>query len=315
MEQQASPRPAPSLVGRAAAPIAVALPVYNGLPYIEVALRSLLSQTGVDFELHIADNCSTDGTEELCSELARHDERVVYHRRPRNVGVTANHNRLVEEVDSPYFIWAAADDAYRPDRLAKLYEALRHRPDAVLSFSSATQIDSAGEEIGGWDDVCDTGHPDPVARLRDLMAKQHENYHCYGLFRREVLRRTQLLPPVKNNDRILIAELALYGPFVEVRERLLLHRLHERRLTQCTSQREWYRTQRTDDRKLVLPNVEEAGWYLRAVRRSPLPLVDRARAMLALSPWFRANAVPMARNVAKAALEGAKLAVGGRRRP
>ncbi|WP_168200731.1 glycosyltransferase family A protein [Allokutzneria sp. NRRL B-24872] len=314
MENKVSPRTAPSLTGRAAAPVAIGLPVYNGEPYIHEALESLLGQTGVDFEVHIADNCSDDGTEDLCRELAARDERVVYHRRSRNVGVTANHNLLVDEVRSPYFTWAASDDAYRPDRLVKLYDALRQRPEAVLSFSSATQIGSDGEEVGSWDDVCDTGHADPISRLRDLIAMQHENYHCYGLFRREALRRTQLLPPVKNNDRILVAELALHGPFVEVRERLLLHRLHERRLTQCTSQREWYRTQRTDDRKVILPNVEEAGWYLRAVRRSPLSIADRGRAMLALHPWFRANAVPMARNVAKAAVEGARLAAGGRTR-
>ncbi|MFB9909151.1 glycosyltransferase family 2 protein [Allokutzneria oryzae] len=308
------PRQAPPLTGRAPVPVAVGLPVYNGEPYLASSLKSLLAQTGVDFELHIADNCSTDGTEELCRELARRDKRVVYHRRPRNVGVTANHNMLVNEVNSPYFTWAASDDAYAPDRLHKLYEALRYRYDAVLSFTSATQIDSSGKVIGGWDDVCNTDHIDPVLRLRDLIAKEHENYHCYGLFRREVLRKTQLLPPVKNNDRILVAELALHGPFVEVRERLLLHRLHERRLTQCTSQREWYRTQRTDGRKIVLPNVEEAGWYVRAVKRSPLSATDRGRAMLALYPWFRANAVPMARNVVKAAVDGARIAVAGKPR-
>ncbi|GAA4018435.1 glycosyltransferase family 2 protein [Allokutzneria multivorans] len=332
MENKVSPRTAssntaPSLTGRAAAPVAIGLPVYNGDPYLRLALESLLAQTGVDFELHIADNCSTDGTQELCRDFARRDERVVYHRREHNVGVTANHNLLVGEVDSPYFAWAGADDACRPNRLTALFEALRARPDAVMAFSSAAQINADGEVIGTWQNPCRTDDPDPVVRLRDMVGVEHQGAKryrknvsfdsapmAYGLFRRDMMLRTKLLPPVKNNDRLMLAELALHGPFVEVREPLLLHRHHEQRLTQATTQRDWYRTQRGDGRTFVLPNVEEAGWYLRAVSRSPLPLAERGRAMLALYPWMRANAVPMARNVAKAAVEAARLAVGGRAR-
>ncbi|MCP3801108.1 glycosyltransferase [Allokutzneria sp. A3M-2-11 16] len=311
MEHKVSQRQAASLTGRAAAPVAVALPVYNGEPYIHVALESLLGQTGVDFEVHIADNCSTDGTEELCRDLAQRDPRVVYHRRSRNVGVTANHNMLVNEVNSPYFTWFAADDAYAPDRLSKLYTALQDRPDAVLAFNTTAHINGSGERIGHWVKPRRTDDPDPSVRLRNLLCIEGRAFYdtaplMYGLIRRDVLCQTRLLPPIKNSDRVLIAELALHGPFVEIAEDLLLHRKHEEQLSKRTSQSEWYRTE-FGRQSIILPNVEEAGWYFRTVARSPLTLADRGRAMLALSPWLRANAVPMARNVAKAALQLARL--------
>ncbi|MFC0439585.1 glycosyltransferase family A protein [Kutzneria buriramensis] len=308
MNRKVADKAAPTLIGAATAPVAVGLPVYNGEPYLAAALASLLAQRDVDFELWIGDNCSTDGTEELCREAARHDDRIRYRRRERNIGPTANHNRLVHEARSRYFTWAASDDAYEPDRLHKMVAALADRPDAVLAFTSARQIDSGGRTVGHWHNPCRTDHVDPVVRIRDLIGLEHENYHCYGLYLRDVLTKTHLLPPVKNNDRILIAELALYGRFVEVREELLLHRLHEQRLTQSVSARDWYRTQRTDGRRLVLPNVEEAGWYLRAIAGAPLRRQDRVLALLALRPWVRENAAPMARNVARAALDGARMA-------
>ncbi|MCO1577753.1 glycosyltransferase [Crossiella sp. SN42] len=307
---QQAPRPTPALIRKAPAPIAIGFPVRNGKPYLQGALDSLLAQRGADFELHIADNCSDDGTEDICRELASKDERVRYLRRAENVGVTANHNMLVREVHSPYFLWAAADDASHPDRLRLLLEALEGDPFAVLSFSAARQIDRDGQTLEVWRNPCRTNHLDPVVRLTDLIGLEHENYHCYGLMKREVLLRTLLLPPVKNNDRILVAELALHGPFAEVEQDLLFHRLHERRLTQSVSQRDWYRQQRTDGRKLVLPNVEEAGWYLKAVRNSPLRGAEFGRALWALRPWFKANAVPMARNVARAAVDGARMITG-----
>ncbi|MEV6604961.1 glycosyltransferase [Kutzneria sp. NPDC051319] len=305
---------APPLIGTASASVAVGLPVYNGEPYLSTALASLREQRDVDFELWIGDNCSTDGTEEICREAARQDDRIRYRRRERNLGSTGNHNRLVHEAKGRYFTWAAADDAYEPDRLRKMVEALADRPDAVLSFTSARQIDSAGQTVGHWDNPCRTDHRDPVVRIRDLVGMEHENYHCYGLYRRDVLARTHLLPPVKNNDRILIAELALYGRFVEIREELLLHRLHDQRLTQSVSQRDWYRTQRTDGKRLVMPNVEEAGWYLKAIAGAPLRRRERVLALLALRPWIRENAAPMAHNVVRAAVDGARIAASALRK-
>lgn len=308
MNRKAAAAKAPALIGAASAPIAVGLPVYNGEPYLTTALASLQQQRDVDFELWIGDNCSTDGTEEICREAARQDERIRYRRRERNLGSTGNHNRLVHESSARFFTWAAADDAYEPDRLRKMFDALADRPDAVLAFTSARQIDAAGETVGHWNNPCRTDHADPVVRIRDLIGLEHENYQCYGLFLRDVLTRTHLLPPVKNNDRILIAELALYGRFVEIREELLLHRLHDQRLTQSVSSRDWYRTQRTDGKRLVMPNVEEAGWYLRAVAGAPLSRQQRVLALLALRPWMRENAAPMARNLARAAVDGARIA-------
>lgn len=314
MNRKIMAKPAPALTGTARAPIAVGLPVYNGEPYLGTALKAVLDQQGVDFELWIGDNCSTDGTEEICREAARTDERVHYRRRDRNLGSTGNHNLLVRETSNRYFTWAAADDAYEPNRLRRMYDALVDSPDAVLSFTSARQIDADGETIGRWHNPCRTGHPDPLVRLRDLISMRHENYHCYGLYHRDVLMRTHLLPPVKNNDRILVAELALYGRFVEVREELLLHRLHDRRLTQSVSSRDWYRTQRADTKQIVLPNVEEAGWYIRAVAGSPLRRQERVQALLALRPWLRENAGPMVRNVLRAAADGARLVASTRGR-
>jgi glycosyltransferase involved in cell wall biosynthesis len=308
VNRNAVAKPAPTLIGTTSAPIAVGLPVYNGEPYLETALASLRDQRDVDFELWIGDNCSTDATEEMCRDAARQDERIRYRRRERNLGSTGNHNRLVHESNSRYFTWAAADDAYDPYRLSRMFDALVEHSDAVLSFTSARQIDAEGETIGHWHNPCRTGHPDPLIRLRDLIGLEHENYHCYGLYQHDILMRTNLLPPVKNNDRILVAELALYGRFVEIRDELLLHRLHDRRLTQSVSSREWYRTQRTDSKRLVMPNVEEAGWYLKAVAGAPLRRQERVLALLALRPWMRANAVPMARNVARAAVDGARMA-------
>ncbi|AOS65904.1 glycosyltransferase family 2 protein [Actinoalloteichus hymeniacidonis] len=296
------------LIGRACPPVTVGLPVFNGESYLERALDSLTGQVDVDFELHVADNHSTDATEEICRSYAAADDRIRYIRRGHNIGVMANHNRLVEQSRSPFFAWAGADDLWLPHRLARCLEALRGNPAAVLASTSATEIDTEDQPIGSWHNRCRIEHSDPVTRLYDLVSVEHHNYYCYGLIRRSVLVDTMLNPPIKAGDRVLIAELALRGPFVDIPEQLLLHRIHPDRISQRVGPREFYRSQCGDSaRSIVLPNVEEGRWFLRAVLRSPLLPKDRARALYALRPWLRSNAVPMARNLARAAVDSARL--------
>src|SRR5437588_11637496 len=70
--------------------VSVGMPVYNMAATIREAVMSLLAQTFTDFELLIGDNASTDGTEEICRELAASDTRIRYVRHSENLGPTAN---------------------------------------------------------------------------------------------------------------------------------------------------------------------------------------------------------------------------------
>ena len=58
--------------------VTLAMPVYNGEAYIEIAIQSILDQTFRDFELVITDNASVDGTEQICRRLAQKDLRIRY---------------------------------------------------------------------------------------------------------------------------------------------------------------------------------------------------------------------------------------------
>jgi glycosyltransferase involved in cell wall biosynthesis len=50
--------------------LSIGLPVYNGEKYLPASLDAVLGQTYDDFELIIADNASTDSTEEICRETS-----------------------------------------------------------------------------------------------------------------------------------------------------------------------------------------------------------------------------------------------------
>ena len=66
--------------------VSVGIPVFNGEKYLPATLRSVQEQTLSDIEILIADNGSTDGTEQICRDAAASDPRVRYLRSETNNG-------------------------------------------------------------------------------------------------------------------------------------------------------------------------------------------------------------------------------------
>lgn len=57
--------------------ISVVMSVYNGLPFLEDAINSILNQTYSNFEFIIIDDLSTDGSKEVIQNFAKRDNRIV----------------------------------------------------------------------------------------------------------------------------------------------------------------------------------------------------------------------------------------------
>ena len=57
---------------------------FNVAPFIAEALRSALDQTGVEVEVVVVDDASTDDTAAVVARMAASDPRIVLYRRPQN---------------------------------------------------------------------------------------------------------------------------------------------------------------------------------------------------------------------------------------
>ena len=113
----------------------IGLPVYNSVGTIEGSVRSILRQTHANWVLVIRDNQSNDGTFELCCEIAKEDPRILVHRNEANIGAWPNFIRLIQQSDTTYFKWHAADDEISDDFLEVNIQYLNAHSNAVGSFS------------------------------------------------------------------------------------------------------------------------------------------------------------------------------------
>jgi glycosyltransferase involved in cell wall biosynthesis len=206
--------------------ISVGLPTRNGEPYLRQALDSLLAQSCPAAEILISDNASTDGTAAIAQAYAESYPNIRYVRQERDVGAAVNFNAVFSSTAGDLFMWAADDDLWEPQYIEACVAALNAHPEAVLACTRLRFIDPSGDPIAmdyaGYDNP-DLSAPSVHARLGFLMERSGW-YQLYGLIRRNALVRTRLVTDRYGSDVVLLAELALLGPFALVPEVLFSYR-------------------------------------------------------------------------------------------
>ena len=106
--------------------LSVVIPVYNVALYLQDCVESLLAQHFTDFEILLVDDGSTDGSAELCDDLACKDSRVVVLHQ-ENGGVSSARNRGIDHARGEFIIFVDADDYVTEEYLEHLME-----PDADM---------------------------------------------------------------------------------------------------------------------------------------------------------------------------------------
>jgi glycosyltransferase involved in cell wall biosynthesis len=126
--------------------IAVALPVYNGLPLLKESVESVLQRRDVDFELVIGDDCSQDGSFEYLSGLK--DSRIRLFRNSKNFGLFGNLNNIIKNCNSEIIHLWSQDDIMLPTCLKETLEFHKKHPNLAFAFCKYYIINERGEITG-----------------------------------------------------------------------------------------------------------------------------------------------------------------------
>jgi len=128
--------------------IQVFIPLYNDITYFPRALVSVLGQQGVELEVIISDNASTDGSYEHALQIAAGDPRVKVFRNASNIGPIPNLNRFREYVSADYYMVLCSDDALGdPTALCKAQTILDSDSEIVSVYSDMVYIDGNDRKL------------------------------------------------------------------------------------------------------------------------------------------------------------------------
>lgn len=232
------------------------VPLYNGERHVAEALESLLSQTRRDLAVVVVDDGSTDGAAAIVERYTALDPRVSYHRNSRRVGMIENWRRCFRTArrlhpESQYFAWGSDHDVWHPRWLEELGDVLDQRSTSVLAYPLTVGVDDHGRKVReSWRfDSAGRTHVDD--RLVSVVRGMSAGNMVYGLFRSDVVERCGVFRSVLNPDRLLLAEVSLYGEFEQVPQ-VLWHRRY----------REGVQVSRERQRSAFFPEGVPATAYL-----------------------------------------------------
>lgn len=123
------------------------MPVRNALPYLDVAVESILGQSFRHFEFVIRDDDSTDGSRERLRWWAARDARIRLFEGERSLGPAGSSNWVVEQAAAPVVARMDADDISHPQRMERQLAILAGDPEAVLVGSVWEGIDRQGRVV------------------------------------------------------------------------------------------------------------------------------------------------------------------------
>ncbi|MFB4272387.1 glycosyltransferase family 2 protein [Nonomuraea sp. GTA35] len=281
--------------------VSIALPVRNGAGRLAAVVRSVLAQDHPHLELVISDNASTDGTEELCRDLAAGDPRIVYHRHPQNIGLLGNFMHAARVSKGAYVRWIGDDDRLEPHCVSAALAAFAADERLILVTNQVSYTGSDGRVSTVAYTGTDLGSDDPVVRFAEMLRLLNESPYLidplYGLLRRGpaigIPRRNML-----REDEVFAAKLALAGPWAHVPE-VLSHRnwrlerigriarrldvpswqSHLANTLQCRELLRWVRDADLTEEQRRRARTEVMRMYARRQRRT---LAHRSRKLLAL---------------------------------
>ena len=153
--------------------------VYNGEPYLQEAIESILNQTFEDFEFIIINDGSTDASQGIIDSF--NDCRLVVIQQ-ENIGLTKSLNKGLKIACGEYIARQDADDISLPYRFEKQVSFLNENPNIALLGTYCIDINHRGESVSR------RKYPTTDEEIRDNLIKWNSFCHTSIMMRKEALK-------------------------------------------------------------------------------------------------------------------------------
>ncbi|MFL5907144.1 MAG: glycosyltransferase family 2 protein [Solirubrobacterales bacterium] len=121
--------------------VSVVLPTHNRSSMLRQALRCALDQEGVDLEVIVVDDGSTDDTPEVLERIEDERLRVIRHERPQ--GVSNARNAAIESATGEWIAFLDDDDLWAPGKLRAQLSECAEQSHSVC-FSTVVHLAEGG---------------------------------------------------------------------------------------------------------------------------------------------------------------------------
>ena len=171
--------------------VSIIMPSYNTASYITDTINSVLTQSYIDWELLIVDDCSTDTTDEVVEPFLS-DKRITYLKNENNSGAAFSRNRALCIAKGKWIAFLDSDDIWMPDKLEKQISFMEHN-NYNFTYTKYAEINVIGKRTGVV-----------ISGPKKITKTGMYNYCWPGcltvMYNREVIGLIQIADIKKNND-------------------------------------------------------------------------------------------------------------------
>lgn len=106
--------------------VQILMSTYNGAPFLDQQIQSILSQTHSQWELLIRDDGSTDNTiEHIKLYVEKYPEKIRYIKNGPGGGSSISFMGMLDLVEAPYCMFCDQDDIWVPDKIQVSLEEIK----------------------------------------------------------------------------------------------------------------------------------------------------------------------------------------------
>ena len=175
--------------------IAIIIPNYNYEHTIEKCLNSILNQTYTNYEIIFVDDCSTDKSVEIATNLLKPPHKVIQLKQKRLNGGARNEGYLYVSNDTDYIYYVDSDDwLIDNNALEKINNKLQSNPEVLFvgmaqyknnktTTCFIPQYKDKYEALKGWSGSCGKVIKKELATRQECLynegtLKEDKNQHC-----------------------------------------------------------------------------------------------------------------------------------------
>ncbi len=208
---------------------------YNQERFIREAVEAAFAQTYSRLEIILTDDCSTDRTFEIMTEMAaayRGPHKVVLNRNPVNFGLGKHLNRLVELVTGEFLVVAAGDDVSLPKRAELMVQAWEQSGRKAKAVQCGTlDIDDSGHLLPGQTVLAETAEIEVTQKrpaIDDYVRTLKPGiFGCALGYDPEIFATFGKVPDALiHEDNVVALRAFLQGPMLFLNLPLLKRRIH-----------------------------------------------------------------------------------------
>ncbi|MFQ5485004.1 MAG: glycosyltransferase, partial [Desulfobacterales bacterium] len=201
---------------------------------LRLGIESVLAQDYENMEIVIADDASTDNTQEMLREYdKKYPGLFKLILNEKNLGRTANSNAVFHACTGKYIAWLDGDDLFLPGKIKKQVRFLESHPECAICYHDMEYFESETGKVighsfsGSKQSVPYEGGAEKIAQYGTFFG------NCSAMTRRESCPESgydSRLPIV--SDFLFWFETAINGRICFIPDVLARYRRHEKQITQ-----------------------------------------------------------------------------------